>query len=84
MNFDEIEWNPLDYMCRCTIEPIKNKRFEIRFDGYKHFVVVDVENERGIARMDTMSDAQGFLEMYEMFDDIIKELKHKMEEGGSQ
>ena len=51
------------------------ERFEIQYDGYRYFVVVDIENERGIARMDTMSDAEGFLEMYEMLNDDIEQLK---------
>ena len=53
------------------------ERFEIQYDGYRYFVVVDIENERGIARMDTMSDAEGFLEMYEMLNDDIEQLKEQ-------
>jgi hypothetical protein len=36
MNFDEIEWNPLDYMCRCTIEPPEVEKMSKRFDIIGH------------------------------------------------
>lgn len=51
------------------------KRFTIEYDGYRYFIIIDNENECGIARMDTMPDAKGFLEMYEMFIEENEELK---------
>ena len=51
------------------------KQFTIEYDGYRYFVVVDNENEKVIARMDTMLDAKAFLEMYQMLTDEIEELK---------
>lgn len=49
------------------------ERFDIQFDGVKYFCVVDVPNERCIGRCDTISDAKGFLELYEMFIEVYQE-----------
>ena len=49
------------------------ERFDIQFDGVKYFCVIDVPNERCIGRCDTINDAKGFLELYEMFIDLNNE-----------
>ena len=47
-----------------------NKRFKVKFDGFKYFCVVDVPNERVIARLDTKSDADGVLELVEIYEGL--------------
>lgn len=47
-----------------------NKRFEVQYDGFKYFCVVDVPNERVIARLDTKSDADGVLELVEIYEGL--------------
>lgn len=51
------------------------KRFNIEFDGYQYFCVIDEVNERCLARLDTKSDALAWLEMYEMVSEENEKLK---------
>ena len=46
------------------------KRFEVQFDGWKYFKVIDVKNERCIARLDTKADADAFKEMVEIYEGL--------------
>lgn len=58
------------------------KRFDIQFDGVRYFCVVDVPNERCVGRFDTMSDAKGYLELYEYYIELQEkndELKQENE-----
>ena len=48
----------------------ENKRFKVEFDGWKYFLVVDVPNERCIARLDTKGDADAFKEMVEIYEGL--------------
>lgn len=48
----------------------ENKRFTIRYDGYKYFCVYDELNERLVARLDTMSDAKAVLELIEIYNGL--------------
>ena len=51
------------------------KQFKIEFDGHRYFHVIDIVNERGLARLDTMLDAHAWLEVYEMLSDENEQLK---------
>ena len=57
------------------------KRFDIQFDGVKYFCVVDVPNERGVGRFDTIGDAKGYLELYEYYIDVEEELQKMKKEN---
>lgn len=56
---------------------MNEKRFTIEFDGHQYFLVIDEDNERCLARLDTMQDAHAWLEIYEMLSDENKELKEQ-------
>ena len=57
------------------------KRFDNQFDGVKYFCVVDVPNERGVGRFDTIGDAKGYLELYEYYIDVEEELQKMKKEN---
>jgi len=48
----------------------ENKRFEVQYDGFKYFCVVDVPNERCVARLDTMGDAKAVVELIEIYEGL--------------
>ena len=56
------------------------KRYEVQYDGYQYFCVVDVPNEAVVARLDTKHDALAWLEIYEMLLDENKELRLTLKE----
>lgn len=56
----------------------ENKQFDIQFDGVQYFCVVDVPNERTIARLDTRFDALAWLEMYQMLHKENVNLENQM------
>ena len=51
------------------------KQFNIEFDGHKYFLVIDEENERCLARLDTRMDALAWLEMYKMLSEENEHIK---------
>ena len=51
------------------------KQFNIEFDGHKYFLVIDEENERCLARLDTRMDANAWLEIYKMLSEENEELR---------
>ena len=48
----------------------ENERFKVRFDGWRYFLVVDVPNEKLIARMDTKGDADAVKELIEIYEGL--------------
>lgn len=56
------------------------KRFNIEFDGHKYFLVIDEDNERCLARLDTRMDALVWLEMYKMLSEENERLKRDNED----
>lgn len=46
------------------------KQFEVQFDGWHYFLVVDTINERCIARLDTKRDADAYLEIVEQNEEL--------------
>ena len=57
----------------------ENKRFIIEFDGHRYFLVIDNENERCLARLDTRMDALAWLEIYKMLSYENEQLKKENE-----
>ena len=55
------------------------KRFTIEFDGHQYFLVIDEDNERCLARLDTRIDALAWLEMYKMLSEENEQLKNKID-----
>ena len=51
------------------------KRFNIEFDGHRYFLVIDEDNERCLARLDTRMDALAWLEIYKMLSEENEQLK---------
>ena len=51
------------------------ERFNVEFDGHRYFVVIDEDNERCLARLDTRLDASAWLEIYEMLSEENEQLK---------
>lgn len=51
------------------------KRFTIEFDGHQYFLVIDEDNERCLARLDTRFDALAWLEIYKMLSEENEQLK---------
>ena len=51
------------------------KRFNIEFDGHRYFLVIDEDNERCLARLDTRMDALAWLEMYKMLSEENEHIK---------
>lgn len=49
------------------------KHFEVQYDGWRYFHVVDTINERGIARLDTKLDADAFLEIIKDYEELVQE-----------
>ena len=58
---------------------ISRNDFEIRYDGWRYFLIVDVPNERCIARLDTKPDANAFLEMYLIFQEQLIDIKQTID-----
>ena len=58
----------------------ENKRFIIEFDGHRYFLVIDNENERCLARLDTRMDALAWLEIYKMLSYENEQLKKRCNE----
>ena len=56
------------------------KQFKIEFDTHRYFLVIDIVNERCLARLDTMADARAWLEVYEMLSDECEQLKEENED----
>ena len=55
------------------------KRFNIEFDGHQYFLVIDEDNERCLARLDTRMDALAWLEIYKMLSDENEQLKKRID-----
>ena len=53
------------------------KQFNIEFDGHRYFLVIDEDNERCLARLDTRIDALAWLEMYKMLSEENEQLKNE-------
>ena len=51
------------------------KRFTVEFDGHRYFLVIDEDNEKCLARLDTKLDALAWLEIYEMLSEENEQLK---------
>lgn len=51
------------------------KRLNIEFDGHQYFLVIDKDNERCLARLDTRMDALAWLEIYKMLSEENEQLK---------
>ena len=51
------------------------KRFTIEFDEHQYFLVIDEDNERCIARLDTRIDALAWLEIYKILSEENEYLK---------
>lgn len=49
------------------------KQFEVQYDGWRYFHIVDTINERCIARLDTKGDADAYLEIIKDYEELIKE-----------
>ena len=49
------------------------KQFEVQYDGWRYFHVADTINERCIARLDTKSDADAYLEIVEFYEELSEE-----------
>ena len=56
------------------------KRFNIEFDGHQYFLVIDEDNERCLARLDTRMDALAWLEMYKMLSEENEQLKSELQD----
>ena len=59
------------------------KHFEVQYDGWRYFHIVDTINERCIARLDTKADADAYLEIVEFYEELSEEneeLKHHLSE----
>jgi len=56
------------------------KRFNIEFDGHQYFLVIDEDNERCLARLDTRMDALAWLEIYKMLSEENEQLKQRIKE----
>ena len=56
------------------------KRFNIEFDGHQYFLVIDENNERCLARLDTRIDALAWLEMYKRLSEENEQLKKTNQE----
>ena len=54
------------------------KRFNIEFDGHQYFLVIDEDNERCLARLDTRMDALAWLEIYKMLSEENEKLKYHL------
>ena len=55
------------------------ERLTIEFDGHQYFLVIDEDNERCLARLDTRMDALAWLEMYKMLSEENEQLKEEKE-----
>ena len=60
------------------------KRFNIEFDGHQYFLVIDEDNERCLARLDTRMDALAWLEMYKMLSEENEQLKQTIKKLEAQ
>ena len=49
---------------------IDGKRFAIVYDNQRYFCIVDEKNEKVIARLDTMRDAEAVLELIEIYEGL--------------
>ena len=56
------------------------KRFNIEFDGHQYFLVIDEDNERCLARLDTRFDALAWLEIYKMLSEENEQLKEEIKD----
>ena len=56
------------------------KRFNIEFDGHQYFLVIDEDNERCLARLDTRMDALAWLEMYKMLSEENEHIKQTIKD----
>lgn len=54
------------------------ERFNIEFDGHQYFLVIDGDNEKCLARLDTRMDALAWLEMYKMLSEKNEQLKQSL------
>ena len=59
---------------------MNDKRFNIEFDGHQYFLVVDEDNERCLARLDTRMDALAWLEMYKMLSEENEHIKQTIKD----